>query len=237
MKRKVLWAGVVVALSAATIVLWPEPLTDGERADEEAQRTVEWFRARPVIPTLETKLPPTTTPDAPVVEEPKITQPDEPVYDFIHGQVVAVISIPKIGITYPMKEGTDIPLLRTAIGHYDDTAGPGQTGNFGTAAHSCCGDKSAPYQRLQEMRAGDGIIVETARMRFTYRVVETPAACGARTPLVVNERETGVLNPEPCQDKPGKRKLMTLTTCTPVQAAPTADRLIVWAELTGEEWK
>ncbi len=157
----------------------------------------------------------------------------EPAYsNLVVGQVFATISIPKIGINYPVGEGVDLSLLATSVGHYIGTGLPGQTGNFGTAGHDCCRDHGSPYALLHKLVVGDQIIVTTHTDVYTYLVIPMPA-CGPNVPQIVDLHQVTVLSPTPCSTTAATRRLMTLTTCTPriSPSVPPETRLIVFAEL------
>ncbi|MFX8907022.1 sortase, partial [Acinetobacter baumannii] len=53
------------------------------------------------------------------------------------------------------------------IGHYPDSAMPGEVGNFALAAHRTTFGK--PFNRIADLRAGDAIVVETPDGWYTYR--------------------------------------------------------------------
>lgn len=177
------------------------------------------------------------SPSVPPVSAPPSVAP-EPSYKFEPGQDFAVIRIPRIDITYPVAEGTSLEVLKTAIGHYTGTAGPGQTGNFATAGHVCCRISGQPYKDLHLLSLGDEVDVETPTNIFVYKVVDMPQCVPSTSErpnghVLVTPDRTDVIRPVPCgslSDKP-TRKLMTLTTCYPGGPNPAPYRLIVWAEL------
>jgi len=141
------------------------------------------------------------------------------------GGAVALLAIPRLGddYRYAIVEGVDQDRLRMGPGHYPGTAMPGKIGNFVLSGHRTT--YAAPFNRIDELRRGDRILVDTRETRYTYRVT------GKR---VVEPTEIGVIAPVP--DRPGHepdRALITLSTCHPEYSA--AQRLIVSGELEGRE--
>lgn len=161
---------------------------------------------------------------------------EEPVYSLNYGSIFAVVSIPPIGVDYPVREGSGSDILENSIGHYEGTSGPGQLGNFAVAGHDCCREHGSPFARLSELRNRDKIFVETQTIKYTYEVLSLPD-CGTVSPLIVDQSQVNVIDPVPCGGSTAWRRLMTLTTCTPSGPSPTPWRLILFAELTNTEAK
>ena len=129
------------------------------------------------------------------------------------GEAVAIIKIPKIGVEKAVVEGVGVADLKKGPGHYPGTPMPGQKGNASIAGHRTT--YGAPFYRLDEMAAGDPILVTTREGDFRYEVTELK---------VVTPRQTEVLA-ETADSR------LTLTTCNPRFSAK--ERLIVVASLTG----
>ncbi len=147
------------------------------------------------------------------------------------GEIFAVLTIPKIGVSYPVKEGTDLPILEAAVGHYSSTQLPGELGNTGLAGHVCCREHGSPFRRLNELRPGDQVVLDTKSASYEYSVLAMPA-CGPDMPQLVDQSNISVLHPTPCDTThPPKSSYITMTTCYPEGPDPTPVRLIVWAEL------
>ncbi len=129
------------------------------------------------------------------------------------GTAVAHISIPKIGVSQYVVEGTSGAQLAMGPGHYIGTAMPGQAGNVAIAGHRTT--HGAPFNRLDELNIGDPIqLATTSGEILTYDV--------AQTPFPVSPSDVSVLN------NFGDNRL-TLTTCNPKYSA--AQRLIVVATM------
>lgn len=127
------------------------------------------------------------------------------------GESVATIRIPKIGVDKTVVQGVGLADLRKAPGHYPETPLPGEQGNAAIAGHRTT--YGAPFNRLDELAAGDEILVTTLKGSFTYTVA------GLK---VVKPNQVEVLNPTPTPT-------LTLTTCNPKYSAK--ERLVVVANL------
>ena len=145
---------------------------------------------------------PTTTPDIKTV--PSIPPAAE-------GEVTAEIEIPEIGLSRHVVEGVAVADLKKGPGHYPESPLPGQEGNAAIAGHRTT--YGAPFNRIDELEAGDEIFVQTLQGRFRYIVKEQ---------LIVRPDQVEVL-----EDKGDNR--LTLTACHPKYSA--RQRIVVVAEL------
>jgi sortase A len=117
-------------------------------------------------------------------------------------------------------EGVGVEDLKKGPGHMPGTALPGQLGNVVLSGHRTT--YGAPFNRWDELRAGDEVVLETGEAWFTYtmtgaQVVE-PDAVDVALPV------PGRLGAIPTA------ALLTMTTCEPEYSA--AQRLVLRAELT-----
>ena len=169
-----------------------------------------------------------TTPGA-----PDITQVN--VKEVPLGSGIAVLRIPRFGRGYHMVivEGTGYTDLQKGPGHYPGTALPGQVGNFAVAGHRTT--YLAPFNRIDILRRGDAIVLETKSKWLVYRVMDIPAGGGyPRVPYqeIVDPTDVAVAYPVPDQPNPDKKphlRLLTFTSCNPKYSA--AQRIVVHAEL------
>lgn len=129
----------------------------------------------------------------------------------VPGGAVGLIEIPKIGLDKAFVEGVGVAELKTGPGHYPKTPMPGQPGNAAIAGHRTT--YGAPFNRLDELVAGDAILVTTAQGEFRYEV---------ESAVVVRPSQSEVLDPT-------NDSRLTLTTCHPEFSA--AQRLIITAKL------
>jgi sortase A len=122
---------------------------------------------------------------------------------------LAVLRIPRIGIEAPVLEGSDDVTLNRGVGHIEDTAAPGASGNIGLAGH-----RDGFFRALKDILPGDALDVETIAGLTHYRVQRI---------WIVDPDDVSVLDPTPAPS-------VTLVTCYPfyfVGSAP--DRFIVRA--------
>ncbi len=101
---------------------------------------------------------------------PRPPRPPGPVPPPRWDQAYAVLRIPRIGLTAPVAEGTGKGgvLDRGYVGHYTRTAQAGQAGNFALAGHR--NTHGEPFRRIDRLRGGDRITVETRDAVSTYTV-------------------------------------------------------------------
>jgi sortase A len=139
------------------------------------------------------------------------------------GHGLALIRIPRLGkgFHYVIIEGVSVADLRKGPGHYPGTAMPGEIGNFVVSGHRTT--YLAPFNRVDELRPGDTVLIDTRTRQYTYKVT------GKK---VVSPDDVGVVAPvpeHPAQDPTDR--LITLTTCNPKYSA--AQRLIVFGRMVG----
>ena len=136
------------------------------------------------------------------------------------GDPIGRLRIPSIGIDRLVLQGTggrlaldpdgDRALLRKGPVHYSVTPIPGVGEPFAVAGHRTT--YGAPFYKLDRLRKGDPIYVDTPYARFRYAVAKT---------TTVDPGDIGVLR--------DRGYGLVLTTCTPPYSAEY--RLIVWATL------
>ncbi len=146
------------------------------------------------------------------------------------GTATAVVRIPRFGDDYriPLLQGTSDEALASGFGQYDDSAAPGDRGNFSLAGHRIT--HGEPLRRMPELQAGDEVVVETADTTYTY-VLDTGG-----DDLEVPFTDLWVLEPRPVNPDGGVeppsgvgRRLLTLTTCS--ELFHTDNRLIAFGHL------
>jgi sortase A len=129
----------------------------------------------------------------------------------VPGRAVAILRIPAIEVDMVVVEGTDTESLKKGPGHYERTAYPWQDrGRVGIAGHRTT--YGAPFWALDELEAGDRIVLATEYGVFEYRVT------GSR---IIAPTDGSVLR---ATDEP----TLVLTTCHPRFSA--AERLVVFAD-------
>ncbi|MDP9403766.1 MAG: class E sortase [Actinomycetota bacterium] len=196
--RALIAAGVLILLFVA-YQLWGTGLAEARNQSRLTKQFRQGLDQRPERPV----------PPAAGAPEEAPAPPPAPA-----GEAVAIIQIPKIGVEKAVVEGVGLSDLKKGPGHYPTTPMPGEPGNAAIAAHRTT--YGAPFFKLDELSAGDPVLVTTHQGRFRYEVTESK---------VVSPKETSVLQ------STGDNRL-TLTTCNPRFSA--AQRLIVVAALKGE---
>jgi sortase A len=152
--------------------------------------------------------------------------PQDPEFDLPlkSGEAFAILHIPRLGDSYrvPIVQGVSLDALASGVGHYPETAMPGEVGNFSVAGHRATNGE--PFAYLDQLQKGDPVIVETGTTWYTYQVTEES---------IVQPTQVDVILPVPGEPgaEPTKR-LMTLTTCNPRWAS--YERLIFHAKLIDE---
>ena len=122
------------------------------------------------------------------------------------------ITIPDISSEWIVNEGTDTATLKKGPGHYTGSALPGEVGRCVVAGHRTT--YGSPFNRVDELDAGDKIILETiGNEEFVYLVTHQEQVLPENV-SVLEQTENATL---------------ALTTCTPKFYA--TKRLIVYAEL------
>lgn len=143
----------------------------------------------------------------------------------------AIDDLISLGPSYVVRQGEDLGNLRSGPGHYTSTPVPGQPGNAAIAGHRTT--YGAPFNRLDELRAGDPIVVETAIGTHVYVVRDPRTVHDESTMLDVGDgagwmavRPTALWVIDPIEGA-----FLTLTTCHPEFSS--RQRLVVVAELVG----
>ena len=131
------------------------------------------------------------------------------------GTPLAELSIPRIGLSLVVLQGSDEHTLRKGLGHIEDTPLPGESGNVAIAGH-----RDSFFRPLRNIQVGDDIMLNTPGQRVHYRVSAY---------RVVKSSEVSVIAPT-------SDAVLTLVTCYPfwfVGAAP--DRFVVRANFVEDE--
>ncbi len=129
------------------------------------------------------------------------------------GQIIGQLEIPKMGLNAIVVEGSADGDLHKGPGHMEETPLPGMGGNFAVA-----GDRvlyGAPFLKLNDLVAGDQIIMRTQYGQFNYTVTGKH---------ITEPEDTSVVQPVGFE-------AITLITCDPIWS--TSHRLIVQAKMTG----
>lgn len=137
------------------------------------------------------------------------------------GKAFAKIYIPRLRDkvwALPVIQGVGLPQLARGIGHYPETAMPGEIGNFATAGHRATNGE--PLANIDRIRRGDRVIVETRDQWYTYRLERDD---------LVQPDDTWVIDPVPGSRAVPTEAIITLTTCHPRWGS--TQRWIWWGDL------
>lgn len=166
------------------------------------------------------------------------------------GNAFARLYIPHFGsdFHFAIVEGTNEEQLFAGPGHYPETQGAGQQGNFALAGHRV--GKGAPFNDLGALSTCDAVVVETHTTWEIYRVLPigggdlscfSPAQQERITTgdyshvqgrYITTPSDVAVLDPLPHAggDPANLEAVITLTTCHPQFS--NAERMIVHGMLT-----
>jgi sortase A len=224
--RLLMSAGVILLLFVA-YELWG---TGIQAAEDQDQLEEEFEALQAAVGASTTSLPETTTTTAPTTETqppetaPSLEESGLPVPE--PGDVLGRIRIPTIGVDWIVQEGIPLRLLNRGPGHFPATPFPGQAGYSAIAGHRTT--YGAPFNRLDELQAGDEIEVETLQGTFRYEVIDQPPDDEGVTKAhaIVRPWETELV------EDIGGQDLITLVACHPEYSA--RQRIVVQGKLVGE---
>lgn len=127
------------------------------------------------------------------------------------GDAIGHITIPKIGASYTVVQGTNTSSLEKGPGHYPATAFPGLGQTVAIAGHRTT--YLAPFRHVDALRPGNRIMLKMPYGLFTYQVQYTKIVLP--TALWVT-RDVGY-------------ERLVLSACNPLYSA--AQRIIIFARL------
>jgi sortase A len=143
------------------------------------------------------------------------TQPAPAAID-LSKEMEGLLIIDKINLRVPILTGVSERNLNLAVASIEGSGKPGKAGNYCIAGHRSR-TRGVLFNRLDELTAGDKVVVETKDNTYTYIV---------RKNLIVSPEDADVLKNDP------EKKLITLVTCD-YRAKPSL-RLIIQGELLPE---
>jgi len=136
----------------------------------------------------------------------------------VNGSAVARLKIPSIDLTYTVVQGVGVADLKKGPGHFPETPMPGQYGNAAIAGHRTT--YGHPFYKLDKVKVGDLIEVDTLAGKYTYAVTGNRVVSPEQYSEVIPTVDPTVAT-------------LTLATCTPAYTA--RQRLIVFATLVPEQ--
>jgi sortase A len=199
--RLLRWAAYLLVMIGGAALGWCAAiLVDTYLTQRQARERLE---SMPSTPPPARRLPPATK--RPPSGPPVIVKPGTP---------LAELSIPRLGVSAIVLQGSDDRTLRVGLGHIESTALPGESGNVAIAGH-----RDSFFRPLRNVQIGDDIMLDTPAARVHYRVSSY---------RVVHPSEVSVI-------RPTDDAVLTLVTCFPfyfIGSAP--DRFIVRANFVGD---
>lgn len=201
--------GIILALFVAWQLWW----TNVETSTHQKLAIESFFADSKTSPK------PSATPEASENNSER-SMPEELTLDA--GSILGIMYVPRFGEDYtrPIIEGTTPEMLDTlGLGHYTNTALPGEIGNFAVAGHRQT--HGAVFDNIHTLVPGDKIYVQTKDAYFTYIF---------KSSEIVLPQDTEVILPVPNEPtaKPSER-LLTMTTCHPRYGSE--ERFIAYSKL------
>jgi sortase A len=158
-------SGLLLFIDAGLTLVWQEPVTAviGLVKQSEINKQYLSFQTAPLTPVerhVLVKLPDYSQRIAYLARREQ--------HQVATGDAIGHISIPKIGASYDVVQGTDEASLEKGPGHYPDTAFPGLGQTVAIAGHRTT--YLAPFRHLDALRPGDRIVLKMPYAVFTYTV-------------------------------------------------------------------
>ncbi|MEV7977350.1 sortase [Streptomyces sp. NPDC086519] len=113
------------------------------------------------------------------------------------GTPVAIVDVPKLGLSQVVLEGTDSSVMTDGPGHRRDTPMPGQAGTSVVMGRAAA--YGGPFGKLSRLATGDTFTVTTGQGRAKFQVIDV--------------RRAG--DPAPTALAPGKSRLVLITATGP----------------------
>lgn len=197
---------ITVGLLLALFVVWQLWWTDVEAAQVQQELSQEFETGMPVSPAVVGEAGTGAPPEYGALTEETFARLWVPRWDSGTSPYVRTIS-------QGVDRATVLDVL--GIGHYPDTALPGEIGNFSLAAHRQSHGK--PFYDIDKLQEGDAIIVETADAWYVYTMVSSQIVLPSQVDVIAP-------NPWSPSDAPDAAAI-TLTTCHPLFS--TRERFVV----------
>jgi sortase A len=147
-------AGLLLLADAALTLVWQEPVTAAIATAERSRIDRHWLSARTV---------PTAARHRGIAylagrEQRQVRT----------GAAIGRLTIPSLGVSFLVVQGTNPASLELGPGHYPSTALPGQGRTVAVAGHRTT--FLAPFRNLDALRRGERIVMAMPYARFVYVV-------------------------------------------------------------------
>lgn len=116
--------------------------------------------------------------------------------------ILGILTIEKIDLKAPVKEGSTQDILKEYIGHMPETAK--YDGNIGLAAHNR-GNEYSYFARINELEKGDKIIYKTKFYERTYVVATKAVIYDTDWSYLQNTKDNRITMITCIKDKPNQR--------------------------------
>ena len=139
------------------------------------------------------------------------------------GESFALLSIPRLRDQVwqtPILHGVGDNELRSGVGHFPNSALPGEPGNFALAGHRTT--YGEPFTAFDQLEPGDEVIVRAGEQQFVYTLVRDTIVDPSDTWVVTNSAAEGIATS-------ANDAIITLVTCTPKWS--TSQRWVWWGVL------
>ncbi len=196
--------GFLIGAFAGAVTV-PAYLLGGTLAPRHLVRRVEavpptvpdppWQEILEPTPTLEPVAEVVTVPGAPGRRSKKRLPPVRLVIPKIGVDSL----IESLGINYDNRGALVWETAEFVVGHYSNTANPGEEGNCVLSGHISSIDAGHVFRRLPELVPGDSFVVVTEESPYLYRVVDRQIVLPSATSIM----------------DPGDGSKLTLLTCVP----------------------
>lgn len=146
-----------------------------------------------------------------IVEKAPSEKIDDENFNPITGEVIGLLSLPKIESELAIVEGTDPDELERGVGHYKGSFFPGQGGQIVLSGH-----RDTVFIRVGELELGDELVMKMPYEEAMYEIVNTK---------IVDADDTSIITLQ------NKEEELILTTCYPfgyIGDAP--ERYIIYAK-------
>lgn len=127
-----------------------------------------------------------------VINEDKNELTEEEEEKLINGyKPIALIEIPSISLSQGLVEGISDDVLQYYLGHFENSANPGEVGNFAVAGHRVS-DYSEAFVNLYKVEIGDKINVKANKKEYIYEVKENYIVSPDRVDVLDNTEDATI---------------------------------------------
>ncbi|MDX8344101.1 class D sortase [Rossellomorea sp. YZS02] len=132
-------------------------------------------------------------------------------YNFKKGDVIGLLSIPRLEREVPIIEGTDGKELKKGVGHYSSTSLPQEKDQIFLAGH-----RDTVFRNIGDLKSGDLLSIKMHSGTYSYEIFNS---------FIVDEHDTTVIRHTSPQE------ILTLSTCYPFNIyGSSSERYIIEAK-------